>query len=236
METKEKIKLPTLAEVKKVMPGIPEPDPMHKWKVKGWGDDEKCDKFYGVRYEGRWIGKFDFKFKHRLSFYLELVHITHGLTLPTREGYKLGEWKQGENDNVYFDHGLVWINPKEKKLTQILDSKVAYFLPEEYYALWEKIETHREDGTPLDIDPLPEIEGWRFEYRGRGWNSEGKCNYICTYIAGNDWAYKVKKDKKTDAIAGSHYAEAFPVAKPTTLEDLFPERYSHHPLTRWEDC
>jgi len=29
-----------------------------------------------------------------------------------------------------------------------------------------RIITHRADGTPLSIDPLPEVEGYRVEYKG----------------------------------------------------------------------
>ena len=84
--------------------------------------------------------------------------------------------------------------------------------------------THREDGTPLDISPLPEVEGWRFEYRGKGWDNDGgKCHYI-TFIDIDVWdrnpsdaGYAPRGEESI------HYAEAFPIAKPTTIEDLFAD-------------
>lgn len=84
--------------------------------------------------------------------------------------------------------------------------------------------THREDGTPLDIPPLPEVDGWRFEYRGKGWGDDGnECTYLYTSDKGVFWQYALGLGSTPGGKEKLHYAEAFRVAKPTTIEDLFAD-------------
>ena len=82
--------------------------------------------------------------------------------------------------------------------------------------------THREDGTPMDIDPLPVVEGYRVEYvRGEDMPNDGQCSKVFYYDEiGGDWLGSIVENVGRDR---QHYARIFKIAQPTTLADLVGE-------------
>jgi len=85
-------------------------------------------------------------------------------------------------------------------------------------------DTHRSDGTPLSIDPLPEVEGYRVEYFGQHLFPEymGEATGYCIYACGKWHTHLSKEDKKPGGSA-LHCARLFKIAQPTTLADLVGE-------------
>jgi len=78
---------------------------------------------------------------------------------------------------------------------------------------------HRKDGTPISIDPLPEIEGYNVEYKGLGGlNGSQCCEFIC-------WANSSPKWERFNRVPmgahKTHYALLTPISKPYTI-DTFP--------------
>lgn len=90
-------------------------------------------------------------------------------------------------------------------------------------------DAHRADGTPLSIDPLPEVEGYRVEYLGEV--SEGKLkvgekvlvfdNRLEPTTPARAWCECIMKGIYVET--GLYYALLFKIAQPTTLADLVGE-------------
>ena len=83
-------------------------------------------------------------------------------------------------------------------------------------------DTHREDGTPIYIDPLPEPpEGYRVEYFGQRLLQEymGEATGYCIYVCDKWHTHLTEEDKKPGGSV-QHYARLYKVKPPTTLEDL----------------
>lgn len=83
--------------------------------------------------------------------------------------------------------------------------------------------TNREsDGTPMGIDPLPVVEGYRVEYAGFRYflEIEVDLHYIYSETLGK-WCSMTSGDNYEGV--GHHIALAYKVAKPTTLADLVGE-------------
>ena len=83
--------------------------------------------------------------------------------------------------------------------------------------------THREDGSPLDIPPLPEVEGWKGVYLNsedlkREW-ANGMM-WSCFMEFSNRWGRPMTSHPQGDC---EHYILYTPIAKPTTIEDLFAD-------------
>jgi len=87
-------------------------------------------------------------------------------------------------------------------------------------------DTHRADGTPLSIDKLPEVEGYRVEYLGEV--SEGKLkvgekvlvfdNRLEPTTPTRAWCECIMKGIYVET--GLYYALLHKIAQPTTLADL----------------
>lgn len=141
--------LPTLAEVERVMPGIPEPDEGCKWLVLGRGNEELHKKHGGSRgaccVDFQWRVD-DYGFNVDRFFYLEQVPITHGLTLPTREGYALGDVKKCKaGETIITKHGL-WVINNNAEADYFGDRRYRP-VKDMYYAEWIPVE--EEDEEPL---------------------------------------------------------------------------------------
>jgi hypothetical protein len=97
-------------------------------------------------------------------------------------------------------------------------------------------DTHRPDGTPMEIDPLPKHEGYEVVYFGLGMteNDGGDEEYVITCVSGyKGWGkgfYQVADGEET-----THYARLFKVAKPSMKFDG-ATHYINHPPTTLEDC
>ena len=83
-------------------------------------------------------------------------------------------------------------------------------------------DTHRADGTPLSIDPLPEVGGYRVEYSGLGVVGDGEFDgYAFFNLNDNKPKWRVKhRQQIVQKYAHNHYARLFKIAQPTTLADL----------------
>ncbi len=80
-----------------------------------------------------------------------------------------------------------------------LDSRFEYRRP---------IPSARPFNLPVELPDPPEcIEGYRWEYRGKGWDP----NTVTTYIAGCVEWFKVWKNSKPEASETCHYLEAVPL-------------------------
>jgi len=81
-------------------------------------------------------------------------------------------------------------------------------------------DTHRPDGTPLAIDPLPEFEGYRVEYAGEAMQSlDGADAYITSSSNNPDWDENFTT-LEPNGCEGIFYARLYKTAQPTTLADL----------------
>ena len=80
-------------------------------------------------------------------------------------------------------------------------------------------DTHREDGTPMEIAELPDRKGWRYEYI----KAE---DFASCYNDGDLWIYEGlgswtgERDYSPSFNAGGHYALAYKIVQPTTREEL----------------
>ena len=81
-------------------------------------------------------------------------------------------------------------------------------------------DTHRADGTPLSIDPLPEVSGCLVEYYGQNLlpGHMGPAIGYCIFIGGQ-WKWQIVKDSLPAGL-DNHYARLYKIAQPTTLADL----------------
>jgi len=78
---------------------------------------------------------------------------------------------------------------------------------------------HRKDGTPTSINPLPEIEGYKVEYKGLRWKNNGEpCEFILWSNIHLEWR---REERIPDGWKGTHYALLTPISKPYTI-DTFP--------------
>ena len=98
-------------------------------------------------------------------------------------------------------------------------------------------DTHREDGTPTDIDPLPEPpEGYRVEYAGMGMTDmNGADSSICINPnrAGAAWSRAVSGQPYCNNSL--HYARLYKIAQPTTLADLVGKHGQNNVWLHTED-
>jgi len=84
-------------------------------------------------------------------------------------------------------------------------------------------DTHRPDGTPLSIDPLPEVEGYRVEYAGLGNVGAKKIDgYAFLNLTDNKpkWRMNIHNPDAVHNASHNHYARLYKIAQPTTLADL----------------
>ncbi len=90
-------------------------------------------------------------------------------------------------------------------------------------------DTHRADGTPMEIDALPEVEGRRVEFHGKRLNhiSMGDACGYAYFVTNYGWKI-VDNDLHPNGLnnTDSYYALIFKIAQPTTLEDLKGSDYS----------
>ena len=80
-------------------------------------------------------------------------------------------------------------------------------------------DTHRADGTPLSIDPLPEVEGYRVEYFGRGMSDLGDADRFI-YIKDGCKSWFKGHYEHPGGNESNLYARLYKVKPPTTLADL----------------
>lgn len=129
--------------------------------------------------------------------------------------------------------------PKGKKLAEILWLRVTqggiYLDPtNSQWTEWTPInmsadkvpvaqfqDTHREDGTPIDIDPLPEPpKGFRVEYIhiSNLVSGEENCDTMWRFCPSEEIWEESAMDNP--CRAGKHYARLYKIKQPTTLADL----------------
>jgi hypothetical protein len=85
-------------------------------------------------------------------------------------------------------------------------------------AIFEDTHTHRPDGTPMEIEELPDEKEYKFTYYTGGKITGKPYGYIRHNPLGKGWS-----DVMPGAPNGAapwHYALAYKIAQPTTLEDL----------------
>ena len=120
------------------------------------------------------------------------------------------EYRSPKTNEVHHLHGM-WLENVCMNYSEGEKRMVATFL-----------NTHREDGTPISIDPLPEVEGCRVEYFGQYLSPEDMGDasgytYLCV-------GWQINMDDTMPMEEESlHYALIYKIAQPTTLADLVGE-------------
>ena len=114
------------------------------------------------------------------------------------------ECRPPKNGDYYFDDGWDYSG----------DSYTSFRFP---VAIFK--DTHRADGTPLSIDPLPEVEGYRVEYFGRGMSDLGDADRFI-YIKDGCKSWFKGHYEHPGGNESNLYARLYKVKPPTTLADL----------------
>ena len=83
-----------------------------------------------------------------------------------------------------------------------------------------RIITHRADGTPLSIDPLPEVEGYRVEYKGVCITPDHVTDEVLIYDHVNKIWIRYPSVWQPNEVINSHWCNLYKIAQPTTLADL----------------
>ena len=86
-------------------------------------------------------------------------------------------------------------------------------------------DTHRADGTPICIDPLPDdvmFEGYRVEYAGEAMQSLDGADAYITSSRRSEWDENFTT-LEPNGCEGIFYARLFKIAQPTTLAQLVGE-------------
>jgi hypothetical protein len=126
-------------------------------------------------------------------------------SLPIMDGKKLKDihYRVPTNGDTFLADGHVWIT---NRLPSNFESRPV--------AIFE--DTHRPDGTPMDIDALPQdTEYIRYVYAGQYLKDLRGAERYYTFSS-QKWAFGGQHP-----IGGSaHYMLAYKIAQPTTLEDL----------------
>jgi len=81
-------------------------------------------------------------------------------------------------------------------------------------------DTHRPDGTPLSIDPLPEVEGYRVEYKGVCITPDHVTDEVLIYDHVNKIWIRYPSVWQPNEVINSHWCNLYKIAQPTTLADL----------------
>ncbi len=82
-------------------------------------------------------------------------------------------------------------------------------------------DTHRADGTSMELPEMPNVKGCRNEFFGTGM-VHADMGKATGYICHNGHCWRVWENDLHPAGGNhTHYARLFKITKPTTLEDLF---------------
>ena len=91
-------------------------------------------------------------------------------------------------------------------------------------------DTHRQDGTPLDIDPLPEVAGYRVEYKPNYKPSHGED--IMMFTESREWGLRRTVDLSSYMYNGyKHICLLHKVIEPIEHFDGVTHEIIHQPTT-----
>ena len=136
------------------------------------------------------------------------------LPKPEFEGYRAEYCEKGMTDLKDADAYAVYCKPDKMWLGLL--SGIPSGADAHYVRLY-KIETHREDGTPMEL-PQPEFEGYRTEYGGKGMTDLKGADAYAVY---DEWCEEwcgILRGKPS--VAATHHARLYKIAQPTTIKDL----------------
>lgn len=120
------------------------------------------------------------------------------------------EWRDTLKGDVFYSSANKW----EKA---IHPSHARY-----HVAIFE--DTHRTDGTPMEIEPLPVVEGCRVEFFGKRLTSDtmgDACGFLYNSKHSDGWVNSDGDVNPIGTTSSGYYARLFKIANPTKLSDLF---------------
>ena len=93
-------------------------------------------------------------------------------------------------------------------------------------------DTHRADGTPMSISPLPKVSGYRVEYFGQHLSPEHMGNAVgyCIHFCGKWHTYKTCEEGEPSGSA-QYYARIFKVEQPKAEFDGVTHSITYPPTT-----